>query len=491
MSGRDAMGGADAPPHTPYAIGFADLDNEVTIDQLPVEGDLPEWLSGTLVRNGPARYAAGNGRSLRHWFDGQAMLHRFEIAGGAVSYANRFVDTPNYRSLRDKGRIGYTEFATDPCGNLFSRFFTRFFGGPGVNPAVNIVDFDESAAAVTETPLAVEFDPATLATLRVTDQRDGLTGAVTTAHPHADPTTGSLVNYLLKFGRRSSYQVYRQDADQRGRRLIGSVPVEQPGYVHSFAITQRYVVLVIFPLVVNPLSLLLSGRPFIENYRWRPELGTRIVVIDTTDGSTRGSYQTEACFAFHHINAWDDGDAVVFDLCSYPDAGVVDALYLDSLRGNRGVPLAVPTRFRVELASGTVTREALADEPMELPNIAYARCNGRPYRFAYGVGARDRSGHNFIDQLVKLDTTTGTTESWHQDGCYPGEPVFVAMPTDAAEDSAAEDAGVVLSVVLDTNSGRSFLLILAAGTFAELGRAHVPHAIPFGFHGRYTRTSKP
>ena len=261
--------------------------------------------------------------------------------------------------------------------------------------------------------------------------------------------------------------------------------VDPPGYVHSFAITQRFVVLVVYPLVVNPLALLLSGRPFIENYRWRPDLGTRIVVLDGDDGEVRGSYRADACFAFHHINAWDDGDSVVFDLCTYPDAGVVDALYLDALRENRGVPVATPTRFRVDLGGGTVTSAALTEESLELPGIAYSRYNGRPYRYAYGVGARDRVGYtsrNFVDQLVKLDTTTGSVERWYQDGCYPGEPVFVPMPGDERD----EDAGVVLSVVLDTSTGRSFLLVLSAATFSELGRAHVPHPIPFGFHGRYT-----
>ncbi len=474
----------------PYALGFNDLDREVHVDQLPVTGDIPGWLAGTLVRNGPARYSAGNGKSLRHWFDGQAMLHRFAISGSKVSYTNRFVDTPNYRALRD-GRISYPEFATDPCGTLFGRFFTKFFGKPGVNPAVNVVSAGSNAAidaaAVTETPLAVEFDPQTLATLRVRDQRngDGLGGAVTTAHPHRDPSTGDLVNYLLKFGRHSIYQVFRQRPGEDSPRLLGSVQVDPPGYVHSFAITQRFVVLVVYPFVVNPLALLLSGRPFIENYRWRPDLGTRIVVLDGDDGEVRGSYRADACFAFHHINAWDDGDSVVFDLCTYPDAGVVDALYLDALRENRGVPVATPTRFRVDLGGGTVTSAALTEESLELPGIAYSRYNGRPYRYAYGVGARNRVGYtsrNFVDQLVKLDTTTGSVERWYQDGCYPGEPVFVPMPGDERD----EDAGVVLSVVLDTSTGRSFLLVLSAATFSELGRAHVPHPIPFGFHGRYT-----
>ncbi|MDX6633294.1 MAG: hypothetical protein QOG26_1299, partial [Solirubrobacterales bacterium] len=47
------------------------------------------------------------------------------------------------------------------------------------------------------------------------------------------------------------------------------------------------------------------------------------------------------------------------------------------------------------------------------------------------------------------------------------------------------DDGVILSAVLDAESRRSFLLVLDAASFEELGRTEVPHAIPFGFHGQY------
>jgi len=60
--------------------------------------------------------------------------------------------------------------------------------------------------------------------------------------------------------------------------------------------------------------------------------------------------------------------------------------------------------------------------------------------------------------------------------------VFIAAP-----DSSTEDEGVVLSVVLDANAGRSALLVLDAHSFNELARAEVPHAIPYGFHGQFTR----
>jgi carotenoid cleavage dioxygenase-like enzyme len=58
--------------------------------------------------------------------------------------------------------------------------------------------------------------------------------------------------------------------------------------------------------------------------------------------------------------------------------------------------------------------------------------------------------------------------------------VFVGSPGASREDEA-----VILAVVFDGKSGTSFLLALDAGTFEELGRAVVPHHVPFGFHGQY------
>lgn len=81
---------------------------------------------------------------------------------------------------------------------------------------------------------------------------------------------------------------------------------------------------------------------------------------------------------------------------------------------------------------------------------------------------------------MKLDLERNTAASWREKGCYPGEPVFVPAP-----ETANEDDGVILSVVLDTRKGASFLVILDASTFGELARAELPHHIPFGFHGNY------
>ena len=113
---------------------------------------------------------------------------------------------------------------------------------------------------------------------------------------------------------------------------------------------------------------------------------------------------------------------------------------------------------------------------MELPRIDYARRNGRPYRYAYGAVGEA----HWIDRIVKVDVATGAAGTWSEEGCYPGEPVFVAEP-----DAQEEDAGALLSVTLDARAQTSFLLVLDARDLSELGRARVPHHIPFSFHGQY------
>ena len=75
-------------------------------------------------------------------------------------------------------------------------------------------------------------------------------------------------------------------------RVIASLPVKEPAYMHSFGLTERWLVLAEFPFVVNPLALALSGRPYIENYRWKPERGTRFTLVDRASGEATSGFQS-------------------------------------------------------------------------------------------------------------------------------------------------------------------------------------------------------
>jgi beta,beta-carotene 9',10'-dioxygenase len=105
--------------------------------------------------------------------------------------------------------------------------------------------------ALGESPLPVRFDPRTLGVAAPAP------GQLTVAHPHRVPGSDELVSYATHFSPRSTYQIYAQNGHGQ-RRMIARLPVQRPAYMHSFAITQRYIVLAEFPFVVVPAAILLS-----------------------------------------------------------------------------------------------------------------------------------------------------------------------------------------------------------------------------------------
>ena len=86
----------------------------------------------------------------------------------------------------------------------------------------------------------------------------------------------------------------------------------------------------------------------------------------------------------------------------------------------------------------------------------------------------------FYNSLVKINTQNGDATYWHSEGCYPGEPCFIPSP-----DSKDDQDGILLSIVLDTLHGNSFLMLLDASTMQEIARATVPEPVVFGFHGKF------
>jgi beta,beta-carotene 9',10'-dioxygenase len=470
------------PEAKKYALGFTSLEREVDHLPLEVQGALPPWLAGRLLRTGPAKFEVGS-QSYRHWFDGLAMLHAFNFSEGNVRYSNRFLRSRAFREAMEKGGIARGEFMTDPCRTIFGRVMAIFDPQPTDNANVNVSVLAGEEVSLTETPMPIRFDPDTLETHGGLEFNHAIKGQISTAHPHSDGERG--YSYVIDMGRRSTYRLF---VDERGdQRVLSELPVDRPSYMHSFGMSERYLVLTEFPLRVNPLRLILSGKPFITNYRWRPELGTLFTVIDKSTGAAVARAKAAPCFCFHHVNTYEVDGTLLVDLLAYPDASIIDDLRLDRLRmGAQVNPTSILTRYRIPLDGHGFTPvqinpEPLCDTGIELPRMDYSRRGGRPYRCVWGVGQSEAG--NFLDTVTKIElsaTAPATVRTWAEPGCFPGEPVFVAR-----SGGVEEDDGVLLSVVLDTKARTSFMLVLDAATLNEIARASVPHHIPFGFHGSY------
>lgn len=465
--------------NAPSKLGFTSLDREFDLDALAINGELPSWLGGSLLRVGPAKFEVG-ATAYAHWFDGLSMLHRFSFDRGRVSYRNRFLESVAYKEAMARGRIALREFATMPAESKLSRIFSNLFDPTTDNANVNITPMGGRVVALTETTRAMSFDPWTLGFTGEMTFDDRMKAQVWTAHPHFDFAARKLYNLMISFGPFNAYKLYSMDEQRRERVLVSELSSSRPSYIHSFAMTENYLILTESPLVVASIKLKVGWSPFIENYRWEPDRGSRFTVIRKSDGKVVATRTADPFFTFHHVNAFEEGDELVIDLVRFDDSSVIEKLYLASLRSAEHA-LGTLERFRISLArpTGVAAPQKLSAQRIELPTINYARHNARAYRHVYAVGA---GAHDAFGKIVKLELqrSPANERSWQEDQTHPGEPIFVAAPG-----ATEEDEGVLLSVVLDAAKKQSFLLVLDARTLKEHARAWLPHHVPFGFHGQY------
>ena len=271
--------------------------------------------------------------------------------------------------------------------------------------------------------------------------------------------------------------------------------------MHSFCLTDNYVVVTETPLLMNAWRALtgrIFGSTFVDWLYWNANQLVRFHVVDRKQGKRLGVFTAEPFFVFHHINAFEEDGKIYLDACCYEDSSIVSQLYLHNLRSPT-VPgekkFDLPDVRRYELPLMEDIGEGQAEKPLqkgtygldytllhsgfEMPRLNYKDRNGKPYKFVYGV-----KGINDIifGQLVKLNVETKEAITWQEPEEAVSEPVFVKAP-----DGKEEDDGVVLSCVINIPDQTTSLLVLDAKDFKELGRAVVKGATPMTLHGLFQK----
>jgi torulene dioxygenase len=564
----------------PNEAGFLGLEEERGPIETKVHGNIPEWVEGSLYRTGPGVYeiedtAKGPWRT-SHWFDGLAQTHRFDIKLAEdkqmkVFYSSRRQSQRIVDQIRRDGhRAGYSfGQKADPCLGIYGKFMAAWSAmspdanargrenvsvtvqlNPPLKPDVKLSDSrderDSSKATLanghrtaipkdvwvlTDTAGMKQIDPTTLEPIGFAKQsalHPDLKGQMSCAHAHRDSETGDFFNYNLEMGRKNIYRVFRVSATTGETEILATIQRQgvKPAYIHSFFLSERFVVLCIpsSHLAWNGLSVawnrnVMDGlEPFDQSKK------TQWFVVDRRLGKgVVAEFQTDAGFFFHTVNAFEERDAqdrrdgtvsLFCDLVGYRKTDILHGLYMDVILRRNGAAekfwdgeekIASSNthleRFRVRVplpeGEGVPARPTLmSDVPVlvperlvsiagphsgELPTInpCYAT---RRSRYVYALSARGYS--SLLDSLVKTDVETGDVVFWNNPhGHTPGEAVFVPRPGEGN----AEDDGVLLVVVLDGHRRNSYLVCLDARTMRELGRADVPVAVGIGFHGAHNK----
>ncbi len=450
--------------------GFLSGAREIDDAALRCEGDLPAWLRGSLLLNGPALWELPGG-ALAHWFDGFAMLHRLRIgADGSVSYRSRFAQSDAYQRSLAAGAPVYGEFGTSNPAKLLA----RLKGAQGTdNPAVVMSRHGDRWLAVTETPHLTYFDPATLAT----EERLDVDGShLMSAHGFTLPD-GSYLNVGTALGPKCTVSLFRIPPGAKRATTIAKLTMPKAGYTHGFALAPGHAIVWECAMRAQPLAFRFSAHAYKDNFRWEPEGGSAIHAIPLDGGAVR-SWRIPAMFAFHSCQAYADGTDLVLEVVTYDDAGIFEELMLAPRRA--GAPQrAVPRLVRYRLRPGASEAEPEATGvSFELPQVHPDRIGQGRARVAWGA-ANGPQGE-FLDRTVRVDLDSGAVTTWQRGNATQIEPLFVPRPG-----SQDDDDGVLLVPTLADGDEASVIGVLDARSMACVAQIHAPQVIPFGFHAAW------
>ncbi|XVE97578.1 hypothetical protein REPUB_Repub03eG0031500 [Reevesia pubescens] len=477
-------------------VAWTSVRQERWEGELVVQGEIPLWLKGTYLRNGPGLWHVED-YNFRHLFDGYATLVKLHFEDGRLIAGHRQIESEAYKAARKNKKICFREFSEVPKYENFMAYvgdFAKLFSGASLTDNANtgVVKLgDGRVVCLTETQKgSLVIDPNSLETLGRFEYSDSLGGLIHSAHPIVtEDEFLTLLPDLVNPG----YLVVRMEPGTNERKVIGRVNCRggpAPGWVHSFPVTEHYVVVPEMPLRYCAQNLLRAEPTPLYKFEWHPESKAYVHVMCKASGKIVASVEVPLFVTFHFINAYEEEDedgrltAIIADCCEHnADTTILDKLRLQNLRSFKGkdaLPDARVGRFTIPLDGSPYGKLEAALDPdehgrgMDMCSINPSNL-GKKYRYAYACGAQRPC--NFPNTLTKLDFVEKKAKNWHDEGAVPSEPFFVARPG-----ASEEDDGVVISLISEKD-GSGYALLLDGSTFEEIARAKLPYGLPYGLHG--------
>lgn len=464
----------------PYRTGaWRPQTTEYDAWDLDVEGEVPDDLAGTYLRNteNPLLPAI----SLYHPFDGDGMLHAVTFGGGEVRYANRFVPTAAFADERDAGESLWAGVAEAPAE---SRREDGWCARPRMKDASSTDVVVHNGDALTSFWMCGDLyrhDPVTLEPRGTLDFEGWFPPEGISAHTKVDEVTGELL--VFNYGLEAPHLRYGEVSPDGRLQHYVDVPLPGPRLPHDIAFTEHYAILNDLPMFWAP-SLVEAGL-YIPTFH--PDMPSRFAVVPRhgVDAPVRW-FEADPTYVLHWVNAYEDGDEVVLD-GYFQHSPRIDPDRDRSFRENLFRYLAVDEfgarlhRWRFDLATGACTEEVRGEEFREF-GMVNGRHGGRRARFAYH--AVPAPGWFGFTGVAKVDLDTG--REWVVE-MPPG--VYVSETTMAPRvGSTAEDDGYLVTITIDVERDESHCLVLdAADPCADpVARIRLPERVSSGTHAYWS-----
>jgi carotenoid cleavage dioxygenase len=451
---------------------WAPVREERNDHTLPVKGELPRELNGTLFRNGPNPQFDTQGA---HWFVGDGMLHAFTLEDGRASYRNRWVRTPKFLAEHDAGRAIWSGRGFN--GQKLADAPPTPIKDAGV-ANTNIIWHAGKLLALEEAHLPTEIDPVTLDTRGYADY-GGRVPAPVTAHPKIDPITGELIFFAYNAtGAFSTGMTYGAIAACGVVNRFERFEAPYSSMVHDFIVTANHVLFPILPLT-GSMERAMSGQPA---YAWEPDKGAYVGVMKRS-GSARDIrwFRGEACYVFHTMNAWEEGDLIIADVMHREAPALFPSADGRPIDPDKQIARLARWTFNLADGSDTFTRVYLDDLQGEFPRIDDRR-TGLVNRHSWFAAATAGELGTF-NAIAHVDNATGRRRLYElANSDATSEPVFVPRAADAPEGD-----GWLLATIWRAAENRSDLALFNATEVdrGPIATVELDSRVPFGLHGNW------
>ena len=454
-----------------WTLGFADLEADLPASAMTrVSGRAPADLKGVLYRNGPGKFRRPGG-SVTHWFDGDGLMRRFAVEDGRATVTARFADTNKRRVETAANAMIMPGFGTPARA-----------GAPiGSNDDVNAANTSVMARggkvwALWEGGSALDLDPVTLETRGgFVTLRPDLKAMPFSAHPRYEPD-GRIWNFGLQGSRAVIWRLSATGALEAAQ----IIELPRSSYFHDFTATERHLIVVLQPWMRGDRRVL----PISRGLEWKPEEGTRVLVIEKDDLTKRREFDLPAFSFFHLGDAWTEADGTIrFDVCATedPSFGVDSAADLLVGKLDRSPPARLARIALHPDGRGVFERsDTVAEFPKSDPRFA-----GKARNLTFHTwGDPSRSGKTPLSQgVASSNHRTGQVD--HYDfglRHLVEEPIFTPRPG-----SSAEGDGWLLATSINLDARATELHVFDARRISRgpLATWRAPVVLPATFHGDF------
>lgn len=489
------------PPSTPLhylSANYAPVSECPPITDLPVLGSLPSCLDGEFVRIGPNpkfKPVAGY-----HWFDGDGMVHGLRIKDGKATYVSRFVRTSK---LKQEEMFNASKFLKiGDMKGMFGLFIAQIFNlrcklkvldvsqgfGTG-NTALVYHDRRLLALHEADKPYAIRvLEDGDLQTIGFLDYEKRLTHPFT-AHPKVDPVTGELFTFGYQF--EPPYCSYRVVTKEGIMQDPVTITVSGPVMMHDFAITENYAIFMDMPLYFQPKEMLKGNLIIKFDHTKKARFG--ILPRYAKNESAIKWFELPTCYAFHNVNAWEEGDEIVLYTCRLPEVDLEMAS--GPVRKDFKQFENQLYEMRFNLKTGLASQKQLSWSAVDFPRIN-EKYTGRKQQFGFCTMLEKSTK---VKGLVKFDLWAEPDLGGKNEieaggnvkgvilfgpGRYGSEAIFVPKSSGIDE---FEDDGYLICFVHDENTGKSEVCVFDAKTMAPepVGVVELPSRVPYGFHALF------